>query len=44
MNNNVIKPQEIIDKLSALPIEKQQIALDFIDSLYKAKKLTAKAF
>ncbi|MDJ1174337.1 hypothetical protein [Roseofilum capinflatum] len=35
MNTKLFKPQEIIEKLSALPIEKQQIALDFIDSLYK---------
>ncbi|MDJ1167849.1 hypothetical protein PMG71_00240 [Roseofilum sp. BLCC_M154] len=35
MNRNILKTQEIIEKLSALPIEKQQIAIDFIDSLYQ---------
>lgn len=47
MNTKLFKPQEIIEKLSALPIEKQQIALDFIDSLYKEtvnKKVDRKSF
>lgn len=35
MNTPLLRAREVIEKLSALPIEKQKIALDFIDSLYE---------